>query len=109
LLEDDKIQFVCQIHSQNEGSVIFSVFEVASRTCDTNEPIEVEDYLEAMVKFDGCTHVWFGTNEINDAGHKVRDSYLHLCGAYCIKRHMEVMRLVLKTGMELLGKNFEKE
>ena len=66
----------------------FEIYEVCSWECDDdNTPAETELYLEGTIKWDGCSHVWFGEKDENDN----RDGYLHLCGKTYWKRHAELM------------------
>lgn len=64
-----------------EASVRFSVFEVSSWKGDNNEPLDSELYLKGFIKWDGCSHIWFGDE----------NGYLHLCGKTYFEQHKRVM------------------
>lgn len=64
-------------------SCTFKVYEVSSWNMEDNTPSETELYLKGYVKFDGCSHIWFGGED--------RDGYLHLCGKFYWDNHKKVM------------------
>lgn len=47
---------------------------------------DIELYVSGTIKWDGCSHVWFGNKE-----EKGYDGYLHLCGEYCWENHNKLM------------------
>lgn len=54
----------------------FEVHEVLSWECDkSNTPIDTELYLSGVIKWDGCSHLYFGNQESG-----MPDGYIHLCG-----------------------------
>ena len=66
----------------------FEVYESCTLTKDDNETIEdLELYVAGSIKWDGCSHVWFGEKDQNEK----RDGYLHLCGKQCWVNHSKVM------------------
>jgi len=66
----------------------FEVYEVCSWECDeTNTVSETELYLTGTIKWDGCSHVWFGEKDKNGN----TDGYLHLCGKTYWQRHSDLM------------------
>lgn len=83
LIKDgDFIEFLIEFEDGDfELSANFNVFEVCSWSADTNEVSETELYLKGYVKWDGCSHFWFGES----------DGYLHLCGKRYFEKHKEVM------------------
>ena len=50
------------------------------------EPCQVALYLTGMIKWDGCSHLWFGEKE-----NGVQDGYLHLCGKAYWMMHNQLM------------------
>lgn len=62
-----------------EYSAVFNVYIVNSWIDD--EPEETELYLKGIVKYDGCSHFWFGEQE----------GYLHLCGKFYYEAHKKLM------------------
>ena len=81
LEQNGVIEFLIEFEEGDyEVSVQFKVFEVTSWS--TNEKvIDTEKYLEGYIKWDGCSHIWFGDE----------DKYIHLCGVGAWKNHNQVM------------------
>jgi len=52
-------------------------------------------YMTGMVKWDGCSHYYFGDEE----------GYIHLCGKGCIRGHIEIVDKVYKRCGEIMVKN----
>lgn len=78
---DSHDTFVIDIEDgDHETCIKFKVFEVASWDSDTKMPIDQELYLEGYIKWDGCSHFWFGDE----------DSYIHMCGKQCFENHKKV-------------------
>jgi hypothetical protein len=44
--------------------------------------LEAENFVRGSIKWDGCSHVWFGDD----------DGYLHLCGGFYIRALGEILR-----------------
>lgn len=57
----------------------FSVFEVTSWIDD--KPCDIELYLKGTIKWDGCSHIYFGDE----------NGYLHLCGKFYFDQHKKVI------------------
>lgn len=83
LIQDgDFINFLIEFEKgDDETSVNFNVFEVTSWNADDNKPIDNELYLKGYIKWDGCSHIWFGDG----------DGYLHLCGKHYFDQHKKVI------------------
>ena len=83
LLEEDGFNlFLIEFIDNNfEVSAKFNVFEVTSWGSNGREIADMELYLKGQVKWDGCSHIWFGD----------KDGYLHLCGKDYFDRHNKVM------------------
>lgn len=75
-------QFVATVVESDRYSVEFSVKEVEGfEDGDKDKPIIPDEiYLRATIKWDGCSHVNFGT-----------DGYVHICGARAWQRHCRLM------------------
>jgi hypothetical protein len=65
-----------------EAHMSFKVYEVESWNSE-NIPQERELYLKGTIKWDGCSHIYFG-NEDNDG-------YIHMCGKGCFNKHIEII------------------
>jgi hypothetical protein len=81
--EDDTVLFLIEFEGDFESSATFNVFEVLCWDGETNEVTGTEKYLHGYIKWDGCSHVWFGKED--------NPGYLHLCGKGFFERHKQVM------------------
>lgn len=91
--------FRMTITEQTSSRVDFDVVAITSWEDDQGkEPIDFEPYLKGCIKWDACSHVWFGD----------KDGYLHLCGLNEWKKHIAVMEWIYKTISEKMGKDFDK-
>lgn len=100
LCEDGYINFLIKIDSDTEHKMDFKVYEVNSWACDDEHtPIDPDLYLTGVIKWDGCSHVWFGEEEDGK-----QDGYLHLCGKTCWKRHCEVMMAIYELAEKTIKK-----
>lgn len=72
----------------------FIVEEIVARGGkDCTEPeYDEKPYLKCTVKWDSCSHFWFGD-----------EGYLHLCGVHNYKKHQQLMEEIYKTAFELMG------
>lgn len=64
----------------------------------------IEFYLTGTIKWDGCSHVWFGEKDEDDSS----DGYLHLCGKSCFDNHIKLMEAVWDKAEKSI-KHFDKE
>lgn len=61
----------------------------------TTKVEEANTYLHGCVKWDGCSHFYFGDGD--------NSGYLHLCGDWSIKNHLAIVqRVYLKCGQIML-------
>ena len=97
VVEDDGVSsFLMKIvDDDTEYNLKFEVYEVNSWT--ENEETgaygvtcDLELYLSGTIKWDGCSHVFFG--EKNDKGNP--SGYLHLCGRKYWEKHCRVMSAI---------------
>lgn len=107
-------------NSDRVYSVEFEIHEVVSRAqSDSKEPVnpefdiygytgsgdwtsKLEDaapQIHGTVKWDGCSHVWFGNAPKKG---EASDGYLHLCGERCWKKTCAAMLHAFKRCGELL-------
>ena len=77
-----------------EHVVNFLVEEITARDVENNEVLEKEKYIEGSIKWDSCSHFWFGDE----------DKYLHLCGVEDFQKHVQLMEFLYKKAFELMGR-----
>jgi hypothetical protein len=80
----------------------FEVHEVVGWDPESTKPIEFEPYVKGEIKWDGCSHVWFGEQEAE------KDGYLHLCGAICWNNHINLMKKLYEFAAENI-KQYSKD
>ena len=85
-------------------SISFDVYEIVGEengkplfndkkgNFDTTNTKLAEKYLHGFIKWDSCSHFYFGD-----------EGYLHLCGVYNIKKHCELLEYLYKRNFELKG------
>ncbi len=79
--DEEYIQFLIEFEPGDHTTYVdFTVYGVTSWRGDDNSVLEKEHYLKGTVKWDGCSHIYFG-----DSG------YIHLCGKGCFENHNKVM------------------
>lgn len=101
LSADGYTNFIIKVGNDVEYSMDFEVFEVTGWECDeANTPCDTELYMTGTIKWDGCSHVWFGEKDENERQH----GYLHLCGKGCWERHAELMRAVYALAEKTITK-----
>lgn len=94
------IAFIIHISELEDHYISFEVREVTSwDAADTNEIIETELYLHGCVKWDGCSHIYFG--EAGNSG------YIHICGKEGWDIHCKVMTAVYSLAADRI-KEFDK-
>lgn len=80
--EEGRIEYLIKFEDEaSETSVTFKVYEVVSWDTDNHEVVETEHYLKGYIKWDGCSHIWFGDE----------DGYLHFSGRDSFEKHKQVM------------------
>jgi len=83
--------------------VNLTVTEVIGVTESTPEVLEQEHYLSCYIKWDGCSHFYFGDIEDED-GESKPSGYLHLCGADAISNHAELLRALFVLAFARMGR-----
>jgi hypothetical protein len=73
----------------------------------THSAAEFEPYLRCTIKWDSCSHFWFGQTE-KDAPHK-RDGYLHLCGVLDFQRHVLLMKELYDLAFKRMNRSPEPD
>jgi hypothetical protein len=76
------VEFTVQVEA-SDYSMNCVVYKATGWTMG-NEIIEDEKYLSAYIKWDGCSHFWFGDE----------DKYQHLCGKTAVDNHCKVLQAV---------------
>lgn len=74
-----------------------------SWSVDYKEVHDWEFFAEAYLKWDGCTHWWFKGEDYDPDQDIKRDSYYHLCGAYCMVNHISYMAFVWRVAEMVLN------
>lgn len=64
----------------------------------TTDPDEAERLLHGCIKWDGCSHVYFGESE-GPCG----EGYIHLCGQRCFLSLCKVLQAVWNLCIEKVG------
>lgn len=116
----EDISTVCVIE-EKPASVDFKCYEIAgyeadskgeytkvlyledkSKTCDMTEDIEkAENYFRGFIKWDACSHVYFGDPE--------NSGYIHICGGDNWRNLQEALRRVYDEAGKLLIQDHSKD
>lgn len=62
---------------------------------------KAETYLTGMVKWDGCSHFYFGGKE--------KDGYIHLCGKNSVEKHRKIIETIYQKCGSLMKKSYKSE
>lgn len=98
-------------YEYGNAHVVFSVYEIMAEAdegiyyegiggCGADDKMtqdlrQANKYIHGSVKWDGCSHFYFGDPE--------NSGYIHLCGDYSVKNHLEIVRKVyLRCGKIML-------
>jgi hypothetical protein len=101
LMEEGYPIFIIEIKTLESHMVDFEVCEVLAWSADGKNVVrDKELYLKGCIKWDGCSHVWFGSED--------RDGYIHLCGKDSWLKHNEIMTFVWDTCTKLIT-NFDAD
>lgn len=106
LLYDEHGYAVFKIEIEERGqyrdtSFNAEVFEITSwEADDAKTPCDLELYLSCYIKWDSCSHVWFGEKDDKDR----QDGYLHICGAEYFKRHCDLMNYLYNLAFDEMGR-----
>ena len=97
ITEDDRVLFLIEITEPIEASLDFNIWEVTAWDEDQNIVLEYnEKYISGRIKWDGCSHIWFGDE----------NGYMHLCGKsdfYLLAKVMDAVWKIAETEI----KNFD--
>jgi hypothetical protein len=83
VVEDGYVRAQLELKKVENSYVDFIVWQVNSWEQDLT-PYEKEKYFSGSIKWDGCSHVWFGEDS-------PPDGYLHLCGKHFWELHNKIM------------------
>jgi len=100
VVEDGSPQFMMNVEFTEDVNMKFEVYEVQSHD-DDKRPVDLEMYLTGSIKWDGCSHLWFG----NKKDEIYQDGYIHLCGKYFWDLHVKLMKEI----WEYAEKNLVRE
>jgi len=106
--EEGLAQFLLKITEETDYCICFEVYEVSAwkedpKTKRYTVPCDVELYLTATIKWDGCSHFWFGEEEDGK-----QDGYIHLCGKCCFDKHVKLIQELFEFGSKRI-KRFDHE
>lgn len=87
LIEDGCVLFSLEVVKLDGSFIEFRVYEICSWSMG-GDPIDSELYLTGSIKWDGCSHIWFGEEDCKGN----QDGYLHLCGELFWDRHCKLMK-----------------
>jgi hypothetical protein len=77
------------------------VEEITSWEVDKDKTsAESELYLTCYIKWDSCSHFWFGEKE-EEGG---QNGYLHICGAEYYKNHVDLMNYLYYLAFKRMGR-----
>jgi hypothetical protein len=82
-LDKSTVQFLVKWIGDFDYCAEFEVFEVGG-WYDDGTPVDYELYLKGTIKWDGCSHIWFGDE----------NNYLHLCGKYYFDQHCKLLEFL---------------
>lgn len=105
LLGEDGFGFLVKF-KDDEYAINCDVFEVVGIPQPSDGTVMVNEYLGCSIKWDGCSHFWFG--EKGKSENLPRDSYLHLCGEESFKKHCAIILELFRICKEKLGDRFLK-
>lgn len=92
-----------RITSETEPDDPFFSFQ-ADSVCgwtDEKQPVDYEKYLHGMIKWDSCSHLYFGMDE-------ERDGYLHLCGVHDFHDHIALLKFLYEMAFDRMGRKPEE-
>jgi hypothetical protein len=68
-----------------------------SRPVNSIEDVDHEPCLQGFIKWDFCSHFWFGDN----------DGYIHICGASDFQRHRALMKKLFEMAKEKIDNKLD--
>lgn len=92
--------FRITITSHPDDTTGFSavVHSITGWVVGDNEPYEVEPYLRCLIKWDSCSHFYFG--ETPDDG----DGYIHMCGINSYRDHVALLKYLYELAFKTMGR-----
>jgi hypothetical protein len=95
--DEDYTQFIVECTKKTDYVVDFRVYDSIHWAFGEDEPFEKELYLSCSIKWDGCSHFWFGEEEDGKP-----DGYLHICGLGSYYDHVKLMAYLYEKAFELM-------
>jgi hypothetical protein len=95
--------FVINFTNIEEHYVSFEVEEVVAYELGDKQNYESQLYLTGTIKWDSCSHFWFGERENGE-----QDGYLHICGVKSFEKHIKLLEFLYKKAFELMNRQPEK-
>jgi len=88
-------------HDYKDVSFKARVYEITAWSADDKkEPLDPELYLSCYIKWDSCSHFYFGEeDEANNPS-----GYLHICGVEYYKQHIQLLEHLYKRAFEVMGR-----
>ena len=93
---------VYEAEEQDEYRSVFVVTEVQGVTESEPPILEQEQYLTCTIKWDACSHFYFGYGA--EGGRDDNDGYLHLCGPRAIAAHCELVATLFLLAFQRMGR-----
>jgi hypothetical protein len=84
---DDCPTFLMKLVDLRPTFIVFEVYEISIYrmnpiTDECDQPDEIELYVKGTIKWDGCSHLWFGD----------KDGYIHLHGKSRYDVHCQLIQ-----------------
>ncbi len=104
--EDGLINFLMKVVDKDtEYRLNFEVYEVGAwveneTTGAYDVPCDLELYLSGVIKWDGCSRIYFGEQDEKENP----SGYLHLCGKIYWQKHCQVMSEIYEYAEKTIKK-----
>lgn len=76
----------------DDNGPVYTMSGASSSMDTTSKPTEAENYFNGYIKWDKCSHFYFGDKE----------GYLHICGQKNFKQLVESINIILDRSIELI-------
>jgi len=76
-----------------------TVESVSGWDVDTDAPADFEPYLKCLIKWDSCSHFYFGEDPEDG------DGYIHMCGVRSYKEHIALVEFLYRLAFGQFGMN----
>ncbi|OQM82044.1 hypothetical protein [Rhodococcus sp. 66b] len=87
-----------RITSESKPGDLYFTFNADSVVAweDDKKPVEFEKYLIGTIKWDSCSHLYFGIDSDNDG-------YVHMCGVGDFQDHIALLKFLYELAFERMG------